>query len=61
MQPNGDDPMTFTVHGFPVSKYHVEGPIAAGYWEAAFDQMEKTGQFERIGERELEREISGHF
>lgn len=61
MEPNNAEAMKFTVNGVPMFREHVDGPIAAGYWEAAFDQMEKSGQFERVARNTLEREIGEQF
>lgn len=60
IEPKQADALRFTVNGVPRFAAWVEGPDAAGYWEAAFRRLEHSGEFERIGMRELRKEIRGY-
>lgn len=59
--PNSADALRFTINGIPVYRDSVPGPEPTNYWQAALTRMEKSGKFERIGERELRKEIEEQF
>lgn len=58
--PDGDKKLRFTVYGVPMFREEVSGPEATNYWRVAFQQMQKSREMEKIGERELRKEV-GQF
>lgn len=59
--PTSADYMRFTVDGVPRFRKSVPGPEAAGYWEAAMNQLRSSGKLEKNGEIELRNEMEEHF
>ena len=59
--PKNGEFLKFTIEGEPVWARSVEGPESTGYWQAAYQQMEKSGRLREIAEQELEEEFEEKF
>lgn len=55
--PTSAEAMKFNLNGTPIYRDEVPGPDETGYWQAAFNMLEKSGKPEEIMEEELEREV----
>lgn len=61
IEPNGDDPMGFTINGVPRLSYEVEGPDAARYWQSAFRALLQSDKIDEIAKEELNEEADRAF
>jgi hypothetical protein len=55
--PNNTEYMKFNLNGVPIYRKEVPGPDETGYWQAAFNNLEKSGKVEEIMEEELQKEV----